>query len=302
MRLRKEILFVSALFVSCHVFAQLAVFQDEEDVITPTFRYDILKLNRVASITIQYEYKPDGSPIMSDGTVKYYRFDSLTRLVESYFTIKESYDTWDTIRTIYFYDNTGHLVIKRTDEGNFYDTWYYRWYADGTMKKRAHVREVPLNMTGDFEFRIGTQTVLSADSFAYTAYPKQLQRFGFNEENKIYEKTISYFDDKHHLTSRNFHYAVGWLYSQVDLKYDSIYRIKEYTYTGNLNGDIHHTTSIAYDAYGGIAIQKIFDGNKQTDNIEYMYDGSTGLITNQLDRDFTKSVINIARFSYEYRQ
>ncbi|HSY76136.1 MAG TPA: hypothetical protein VK890_04725, partial [Bacteroidia bacterium] len=155
-------------------------------------------------------------------------------------------------------------------------------------------------MSNNFDFRIGTQTVLSADSFAYTVYPKQLQRFGFNEENKIYEKTISYLDDKQRLSSRNFKYAVGWLFSQVDLKYDSINRIKEYTYTGNLNGDVHHTVKIVYNPYGGIDTEKIFESEKQTDNIEYMYDSTTGLITNQLDRNFPKAVINIARFSYEY--
>jgi hypothetical protein len=300
MRLTRFFVFIPLLFISFNLCAQLAIFQDEEDVITPSFRYDILKLNKVKTITIQYEYKPDGAPIKDDGIIKYYRFDSLNRLVESYFTVKETSETWDTIRSMYFYDQFSHLIIKRTNEGNFYDTWYYRWYGDGKMKKRAHVHEVPLAMSNNFDFRIGTQTVLSADSFAYTVYPKQLQRFGFNEENKIYEKTISYLDDKQRLSSRNFKYAVGWLYSQVDLKYDSINRIKEYTYTGNLNGDVHHTVKIVYNPYGGIDTEKIFESEKQTDNIEYMYDSTTGLITNQLDRNFPKAVINIARFSYEY--
>jgi hypothetical protein len=300
MRLMRFFVFILFCSVSFNLCAQMAIFQDEEDVITPSFRYDILKLNKVKTITIQYEYKPDGEAIKDDGIIKYYRFDSLSRLVESYFTVKETLDSWDTIRSRYFYDDFGHLIIKRTNEGNFYDTWYYRWYTDGKMKKRAHVHEVPLAMSNNFDFRIGTQTVLSADSFAYTVYPKQLQRFGFNEENKIYEKTISYLDDKQRMTSRNFKYAVGWLYSQVDLKYDSINRIKEYTYTGNLNGDVHHTVKIVYNPYGGIDTEKIFESEKQTDNIEYMYDSTTGLITNQLDRNFPKAIINIARFSYEY--
>ncbi|HXP50296.1 MAG TPA: hypothetical protein VN922_10095 [Bacteroidia bacterium] len=301
MKLTKLIAFISAIFISSGVYAQLAVFQDEEDVITPTFRYDIIKLNKVKSITIQYEYKPDGAAIIDDGNIKYFRFDSLYRLVESYYTVRETRDSWDTIRSLYYYDDFGHLIIKRTNEGNFYDTWYYRWYGNGDMKKRAHVHEVPLNTDNSTGFRIGTQTILSADSFAYAPYPKQVQRYGYNEENKIYEKTISYFDDKHRLISRNFHYEVGWLYSQVDLKYDAQNRVVEYGFTGNLNGDVHHSVTITYDATGGIASEKLFNKDKQADNIEYMYDNNTGLITNQLDRDLTKLVINIARFSYEYR-
>ena len=301
LRLRLIALSVFILFVSSNLSAQLAIFQDEDDVITPTFRYDVIKQNKISSITIAFEYKPDGAGIINDGNVKYYRFDSLYRLAESYFTVRESRDSWDTVRSLYYYDKQGHLIIKRTDEGNFFDTWYYRWYDDGSMKRRAHVHEVPAASSSLTDFRIGSQTILSADSFAYTPYPKQLQRFGYNEEHKIYERTISFFDDKHRLTSRNFHYEVGWLYTQVDIKYDDKNRITDYTNTGNLNGDVFHTISITYDANGGIASEKRFDRTKQTDNVEFMYDKDSGLITNELDRDFVKLTINISRFTYEYR-
>jgi hypothetical protein len=297
----RVLMFLFVFFLSSGAMAQLAVFQDDEDIITPSFRYDMIKLEKIASITIQYEYKPDGQGIIDDGIIKVFHFDSIGRLKDSYFTIKQTRDSWDTIKTRYYYDDFNHLIIKRTNEGDFYDTWYYRWYPDGKMKKRAHVREVPMNMADNGLFRISTQTVLSADSFAYVQYPKQLQRYGYNEENKIYEKTISYLDDKQRMTSRNFKYAVGWLYSNVELKYDDNNRVTEYTYTGNMNGDIHQTVNIAYDPNGTISLKKLFDGDKQTDNIEYMYDSNTGLITNELDRSLTKLTINIARFSYEFR-
>lgn len=289
------------LVLSPLVKAQLQVFQDDEDVISPSFDYDAIKKNKVSSITIGFEYKPDGQGIINDGNIKYFRFDTLYRLVESYFTLRQGRDSWDTVRSFYYYDNKGKLIIKRTNEGNFCDTWYYRWYDDGTMKRRAHVHEIPTESSSADNFRIASQVILSADSFAYTPYPKQIQRFGYNEEHKVYERTISYFDEKHRLTSRNFHYEVGWLYSQVDLKYDDKNRIVEYTNTGNLNGDIYHTVDITYDANGSVASEKLSDKTRQTDNIEFMYDKYTGLITNQLDRDFVKLTINISRFSYEYR-
>jgi len=293
--------FLISFFICLNSYAQLQAFQDDEDVITPSFRYDMIKIEHITSIYIQYEYKPDGQQIYDDGIVKYFHFDSIGRMDNSYLTIKESKENWDTIRTQYYYDSHNYLIIKRTNEGNFYDTWYYRWYDDGKMKKRAHVHEVPLTTTDNGTFRIGTQTVLSADSFAYVPYPKQIQRYGYNEENKIYEKTITYLDDKKRMTSRNFHYAVGWLYSQVDLQYDESNRVIDCAYSGNLNGETHKSVSTSYDSKGNISGQKLFDNGKQTDNIEYMYDNTTGLISNQLDRDYTKAVINIARFTYTFK-
>jgi hypothetical protein len=299
MRLKKIFIFLAVLISTVNSWGQLAAFQDDEDIIIPTFRYDIVRAKKVASLIIHYQYKPDGARIIDDGVVKYYRFDEEGKLVESYYTIKENYNSWDTIRSLYYYDKGGNLTIKRTIQGAFMDTWYYSWYENGSMKKRAHVHEVPL--PGNADFKIASQTVISADSFAYSSYPKQLQRYGFNEEKTIYEKTVTQYDDNKRMISRYCHYSVGWIYSQVDLKYDASGRVSEYTLTGNLSGETHRSVTIVYDSTGNMASQKLFNDTKETDDVEYMYDNSTGLISNQLDRDYTKAVINIASFNYEFR-
>jgi hypothetical protein len=297
--MRFKITFLLVFITAVNSFAQLAIFQDDDDVISPSFRYDIIRQKKVASLTIHYQYKPDGSRIIDDGIIKYFKFDEEGRLVESYYTIKESYNSWDTIRSLYYYDKLGKLAIKRTLEGAFMDTWYYTWYEDGAMKKRAHVHEVPLSNTGDF--KVASQTVISSDSFAYSLYPKQLQRYGFNEEKTIYEKTVTQYDDDKRMISRYCHYSVGWIYSQVDLKYDVKGELSEYTITGNLSGETHRTVTIVYDTARNMVSQKLINDTKETDDIEYMYDNNTGLISNQLDRDYTKAVINIASFTYEFR-
>ena len=300
MRLKTSSAFL--LFVMCvlNSSAQLMPFQDDEDAINPSFQYNVIRDKKVSTITIRYQNKPDGARIKDDGIMKYFRFDDDGKLVESFYTVKEGYESWDTVRTLYYYYNNGKLSIKRTNEGTFMDTWYYTWYDDGAMKKRAHVHEVPLSTSGDF--KIASQSVISSDSFAYSPYPKQLQRFGFNEEKTIYERTVTQFDDNKRMVSRYCHYSVGWLYSQIDLSYDGVGRVTEYKLTGNLSGDTHRSVSIAYDTVAGVMIsQKLFNDSKETDDIEYMYDKSTGLISNQLDRDYIKSSISIAGFTYEFR-
>jgi hypothetical protein len=280
-------------------FAQLAAFQDESDIITPTFRYDVIHTKKIASLTIHVEEKPDGQRITDDGIMQFYRFDSLARLSESHSTIKESYDTWDTVRSRYYYDKNNHLVTKRTNNKGIFDTWYYVWYEDGTLKKEAHVYE-SAGPGSNSDFKIGTQKVISCDSFAYNIYPKQVQRFGYNELNALYEKVITQYDDKKRMLGRYSHYQVGWLFSQVDIKYDSVFRIKEYTYASNLNGDTHKTVHLTYDKYGNILVEKVYIGDKQEHEIEYLYDNSTGLISDKLDRDYDKKTIEILKFSYTF--
>jgi len=299
MRCRVAIVLLSFFMPPCLSSAQMAAFQDESDIITPTFKYDLIRTKKIATITIHEEEKPDGKPIYDDGVMQFYRFDSVPRLAESFFTIKENNDNWDTVRSKYYYDKDGRLITKRTDEGNFFDTWYYVWDKDKMLRKEAHVHES--SGPGDnSDFKIGTQKMISCDSFAYNIYPKQVQRFGYNEQNKEYEKVITQYDDRKHLVSRYSHFQVGWLFSQVEVKYDSIYRVKEYTYANNLNGEIRKTVKLGYDKYGNILAEKVFSGDKQQQEIEYIYDNSTGLISYTIDRDYERSNIHICKYAYTF--
>ena len=181
--------------------------------------------------------------------------------------------------------------------GDFYDSWYYKWNQDNMLQGEYHVHETS-TMTTDGTFKIATQRVVSQDSFAYTIYPKQVQQYEYNEDNKIFQKIIIQYDDNKRFVSRNSHYAVGWLYSQVEVMYDSLGRVKGYVNSGNLNGDINKKTIIKYDSLGKIAEQNIWEDGKQTHHVEYMYDNETGLMSNKLDRDKDKAIIFITRYSY----
>lgn len=291
--------FVFILLLDALSYGQLAAFQDEGGLITPTFNYDIIHTKKVASITIHVEEKPDDKPIYDDGIMQYYRFDSAGRLAESYYTIKESSDSWDTIHSRYYYDKQNRLITKRTYEGSFYDTWYYVWYDNGLLKKEAHVHE-SVGPGGGADFKIGSQKMISCDSFNYEIYPKQVQRYGYNEQNKLYEKVITQYDNGKHLISRYSHYQVGWLFSQADLVYDSVYRVTGYTYAANLSGEEYKKVHITYDKYSNVISEKIFSRDKQLNDIEFMYDNSTGLISNKLNRDYIKGLIEIDQFTYTF--
>jgi hypothetical protein len=277
---------------------QLAPFQDETNMETPNFQKDIIKSKRISQITIHDLSKPDGAGINDDGIIHKYFFDTAGKIIESLYTVKVSSDNWDTVKCRYCYDSCCNLTIKRTQMGDFYDTWYYKWNKQNMLQREYHVHETS-TISADGSFKISTQRVISTDSFAYITYPKQLQQYEFNEDNKIFQKTITQYDDNKRFLSRSSHYAVGWLYSQVDIKYDSAGRVIGYVSTGNLNGNLNQSTTIKYDSIGKIAEKGIWEDGKQRHHVEYMYDNETGLISDKLDRDNVKDMISILRFSYE---
>jgi hypothetical protein len=277
-------------------FCQLAPFQDETAMETPNFQKDIIKTKRISQITIHDFSKPDGAGIDDEGIIHQYYFDTAGKIIEYLYTVKVNSERWDTIKCRYCYDSNCNLTIKRTQMGDFYDSWYYKWNKENLLQREYHVHETS-TVAADGSFKIATQKIISTDSFAYVIYPKQLQQYTYNEDDKIFQKTIIQYDDNKRFMGRSSHYAIGWLYSQVDIKYDSAGRVIGYVNTGNLNGDLNQNTMIKYDSIGKIQEKGIWEDGKQTHHIEFMYDNETGLITNKLDRN--KNLINIFRFSYE---
>lgn len=299
--MRKVLIGVSFFILHSSLFiatAQFAPFQDDQSLVSPNFRYDVIRMKKVASIFIEEENKPDGKSISSEGIVQYYSFDTASRLTQSFYTIVHGYKSWDTIRTNYCYDK-GNLITKRTGAGSFFDSWYYVWYADGKLRNEAHVHEAQAPPQGR-SFISNAQKVISCDSFAYNEYPKQLQQYAYNEENKLYKKVITQYDDYKRMTGRYLHFEAGGIYSQVDLKYDSVGRIKEVSYSGNLSGHIGIRTELSYDKWGNILTEKVYEGGKQSHQIEYLYDNTTGLISYRLDREYAKENIAIWKFTYTF--
>jgi hypothetical protein len=291
------VIIISLLAIG-NAYCQLETFQDDDAIVTPNFSEDIIKAKKISHITIRYFTKPDGASINDDGITRQYFFDTTGKIMESVCTVKTGNNSCDTVTCKYYYDSYGNINIKRTEMGDFYDTWYYKWSKDKRLQTEAHVRETSAITTGGV-FKVATQKIISADSFAYIDYPKQLQQYAYNEDNKVFQKTILQYDDNKRFLSKSSHYAVGWLYSEVDLNYDTQGKIISYNSTGNLNGDMNQSTTIKYDSTGKMEEQGIFESGKQKHHIEYMYDNETGLISNKLDRDNEKATISIIRFSYD---
>lgn len=278
-------------------YSQLAPFQDDDAMVTPNFKDDIIRDKKLSKISVHYFTKPDGGPINDDGVIKCYYFDTTGKIVQSVYIVKAGEKVCDSMCCKYYYDNSGNICIKRNCHGDFFDTWYYKWGDNHLLLTEAHVHETNV-ISPEGNFKPATQKVISSDSFAYINYPKQLQQYCFNEDNKVFQKTIIQYDENKRFLSRNSHYAVGWLYSQVELNYDTKGNIISYNNTGNVNGDINQSTIIKYDSLGKMAEQGIFENGKQIHHIEFMYDND-GLISNQLDRCEEKATISILRYEYE---
>ncbi len=277
---------------------QLAVFQDEDAIITPGFIGDIIHTKKISQVILHYFTKPDGGGIVNNHTEQQYFFDTAGKMTESAYTVQAGNGETDTMKCRYYYDSARNITIKRADIDGVFDTHYYKWYNNHRVEKETHVHEINV-LNPDGTYKLTTQMVISTDSFSYISYPKELQQYEYNEDNKFFKKIITGYDDKNRLISRNCQYVVGSLFSQVNIKYDTLGKITRYINTGNINGEINQNIAIQYSVTGKIDEENITEKDKPKHKIEFMYDNDTGLISNKLDRDFDKAQIDIVRFSYE---
>ncbi len=299
MRLRRLVLLTVVFVMSCgDVFCQFVPFQDEDAIITPSFNTGVIRAERISKINMHFFSKPDGYPIKDEGFIRQYVFDTAGRLIESVSMGERNSISNAGVNCRYYYDASGNVVIKRSQVEDFYDTWYYTWNKEHLVQRETHVHETG-ELTEEGVYKIISQQIISTDSFAYIAYPKQLQQYAYNEDKQYFRKTITQYDDNKRFLSRDCRYAMGSLYEQITIQYDSLGRIAGYTNTGNTNGETSHTAKIEYNGRGEIEKREIWKEGKEQHQIEYMHDNETGLISNELDRENDKALITIIRFSYE---
>lgn len=292
------LMFFAAFIAWGNVHCQLAVYEDEDAIVSPGFNEAVLRIKKVSEITMHHFSKPDGLPILDEGVEEQYYFDTAGKITQSMSAIEADDGGYDTLICNYEYDKSDNIIVKRTETGSFFDTWYFQWYNNNLIKTVIHVHEISDSAAVKGN-KMTTQETISADSFAYISYPKQLQQYEYNEDNKYFRKTFTQYDDNKRMVSRNSQFLVGSLYSQVDITYDTSGRITGIKNEGNINGERNQNTTTQYDSIGKVYEQNITVNGKLKHKIEFMYDTETGLISNKLDRDNDKSRIYIIRYSYE---
>ncbi|MEO6882477.1 MAG: hypothetical protein ABI199_00480 [Bacteroidia bacterium] len=267
----------------------------------PSFNATFIQKNKIKSISAALVIKPDGKPIIDQGLSKYYQFDSINgALIYSYFNLNRGRDLFDTIPTYFYYDAQKRLSIKRSNEGDFYDSWYFVYDSVGQKVKETHFREVNGSIDPNV-FKLKEQTVLSFDSCTFQQLTKtQLKKYFFNDEKKSYKQSIVNFDALGKKINERESFLYTWVRTETSCKYDSIGRVSEYDYTSNASGNLNEKTHLHYNKQGNLDDVIKYRNANEIHEIAYLYTDSTGILNSMIDRDFIEKNILIVKFSYDY--
>lgn len=208
---------------------------------------------------------------------------------------------FDTISTIYLYNTSNQLLVKRYSDGSgVYQGYYYLYNEKGEIQSERRMRET--NASNDKSvFILGNQIVLSIDSFRHqTLNPVQSKQLFYNNEHRVYKERVIIKKDSVHVSDIQENYVAAWLIQKHHFEYTNG-KLRLAEFIGNANGDISLKREYAYDDKGELLTEKQFKNSLQTQEISYITDASSGLLTSFIIRDLINKSIRIVKLKYDFR-
>lgn len=287
------------------------------------FNTSFIKQQKVKSITFDIIDKKDFEAPVDRNLTHFYEFDSIGLLKRFYYTtivktIEKEYHTepvyrkrrkissgsvyfkneyvYDTISTVYIYQNT-NLILKRYNDGTYYESRYYNYDAKNRLSKERRVKET--NLSSDkSNFILGSQTVISEDSFQYLDItPRQYKQICLNSENRPYKEIIFNLDSVGNVISKNESYTVAWIIQNVIYTYNKN-RLASATFKGNANGDVVLKTTYEYDDMNCIYTEKQYKNDVELKEISYVTEKANQRLNSFIIRDPIKKNMRIVKLLY----
>lgn len=316
------------LFSTCNAFAQLINLNPIEvsnsDIY---FNSEIIKINKVKSISISIMDKPDGDVIIDKGESRGYEFNQEGYVNRYYYTflkktelkeieipaIKKKGKTIrpastrsvikyinDTVFINVFYDSLMRVLVKRTNIGDYYDAYYYEYDKEGKLKKEVHCKETNISETKK-DFILGVQSILSSETFEYekltaTQYKKRC----LNDEGREYKKGIVNYDKTGKKISEYYEFMVSWMRQEKNYTYDELGRLIKQSNISNDSGEKNEHFIYEYSKDGKLLSKIQFNGTTLVYETNYMYDDNTGLIKSEVNRNHKENGIDIVKYSYTF--
>lgn len=318
-------LFISCLSLTC--FAQHFE-QNPADYYSfePVFKQSYIVSHHIKAIKASLVYKRDNQQIEDKGLSKSWEYDS-TGLLRRYYatsvrgfttreiihpsqrrgrrispayTSQEQIFNYDTSFVYFHYNSQKQIIIRRARDGDYYNSVYYEYDAAGNIKRQSVFRETNANGNSSV-FRLGVQTLLSAEEFRYEKNnPHQLRRRHFNDEGKEYRQTVYNFDTQGRLQEESSSFTVSWMRASLKLVYDINGRLTKKVYTSNENGEETSSSDYTYTAGNLVDVERRYKGEVLNFELNYIYDRQNSMLLSHFVREHLNKAILIARYEYDY--
>ncbi len=321
---------ILALLLTCladSVFAQALIPTAESAFETQLpFNTQYIKDQKVKSITFDIIDKKDFQVAEDQDLLNFYEFNADGLLTRYYYTmvmkiIQKEYHhdavyrkkrrvsngysyskneyIYDTISTMYFYDATKLLKLKRYNDGSYYESKYYSYSVENKLLNEKRCKETNVS-ENKAEFKLGAQTVMSEESFEYVATGKyQYKKICKNDEGRTYKEIIYNTNETGQLLSINEQYTATWITQSSTFTYNAKGQLASAKYTSNSNGELELSRTYEYDQNDCLLEEKQFKNGVLQKEVSYVTD-STKKLHSYIIRDPSGKSMRIIKLFYLY--
>lgn len=290
------------------------------------FNHPYIQSQKIKSITFQIIDKKDMQVAEEKGLSHFYEFNQKGLLSRFYYTtiiktIEKEYHSapvyrnhrkvsngntytkneylYDTTSTVYFYNDSNLLKLKRYNDGPYYESYYYEYYLDGKVEKEKRCKETNVSEIKS-EFKLGGQFILSEESYKYQVTGKnQYKKICQNNEGRSYKEIIFNTNEAGQLTSINEQYIVTWIMQNSQFSYNAKGQLTSAVYESNSNGELELSRTYEYDANDCLLTEKQFRNGVLQKEISYITDANKKL-TSYIIRDTNNKTMRIIKLDYQY--
>lgn len=205
---------------------------------------------------------------------------------------------YDTVSTVYKYAND-QLIMKRFNDGTYYETRYYSYDAQNRITKEKRFKETNVSENKN-NFILGNQTLISADSFQYVDISAgQYKQICLNSENRPYKEIIINKDTEGRIISSNEHYTVAWIMQNAEFKYENGI-LTSAEFKGNANGDVTLKSTYLCDSTNCIYTEMQYRNDVLLKEISYVTERENKLLNSFIARDQVNKSMRIVKLHYSY--
>lgn len=290
------------------------------------FNADFIKQNHVRTITFDIIDKKDFAVAEDKNLVNYYEFGTNGLLLRFYYTtvaktIEKEFHAapvyrrhrlvsggqsylrneylYDTVSTVYRYDSNNNLIMRRYNDGSYYETRYYSYDAKNRLTKEKRFKETN-NSQNKTDFILGSQTLISEDSFQYVDISAvQYKQICLNSENRPYKEVIVNKDSAGRVLSTNEHYTVAWIVQNAEYKYENGI-LTQAEFKGNANGDVVMKSTYECDSANCIYTEKQYRNEVLQKEISYVTTRNSNFLNSFIMRDPNNKTMRIVKLYYSY--
>lgn len=292
----------------------------------PQFNKELIKKYHIRTITFDILDKKDYQPGKDQGLVQHFDFDTAGRMIRFYYTViakqivKETYVApvrrkrkvirgytrhedqyiYDTISTRFFYDARGRMILKRYNEGTYYESTYLEYDEQDRITRELRCKETNVHPDKSL-FTLGVQSVISEEKFQYQGTGnRQYKKNCLNDEGRIFREVIVNLNENNKPVEFNENFTVTWINQKSKFWYTPFGQLAQKSFETNTNGIQAIRDTFEYDNRGNILWEKQFKNDVLLNERSYLFDQNNELVTSFVIRDHIGKSMRITKLIYTY--